>query len=88
MSTIERAKHALWKKSGLSHDKNGYVDDPWKDLVDGVRAEMIESDYCAGSGQEWLGKIRAIHSSLRASRRSPSAAPTSSSEVSSRRNSS
>jgi len=29
----------------------------------GVVPEMIKADFCRGRGQEWLGKIRAIHSS-------------------------
>jgi hypothetical protein len=63
MNTVERARHALWKKSGLPHDSKGYVKDAGLNLVSGVRPEMIKSDYCEGSGQEWLTKIRAIHSS-------------------------
>ena len=63
MNTIDRAKHALWKKSGLDHDPQGYVDNAGLNLVSGVTPEMVEADYCGGSGQEWLGKIRAIHSS-------------------------
>jgi len=63
MNTVNRAKHALWKKSGLRHDPKGYVEDPRLNLVSGVTPEMIKTDYCDGSGQEWLAKIRAIHSS-------------------------
>lgn len=63
MNTVDRAKHALWKKSGLPHDPRGYVEDAGLNLVSGVIPEMIKTDYCDGSGQEWLAKIRAIHSS-------------------------
>ncbi len=66
MNTVDRAKHALWKKSGLPPDPKGpvgYVKDARLNLVSGVTPEMIEPDYCEGSGQEWLRKIRAIHSS-------------------------
>lgn len=63
MNTIDRSKQALWKKSGLPHDLKGYVEDARLNLVNGVTPEMIKDDYCEGSGQEWLTKIRAIHSS-------------------------
>jgi len=63
MNTVNRAKRALWKKSGLPHDPKGYVEDARLILVSGVTPEMIKTDYCDGSGQEWLAKIRAIHSS-------------------------
>jgi hypothetical protein len=63
MKMIEQAKAALWGKSGLSHDARGYVAVARLNLVAGVTPEMIEADYCHGSGQEWLSKIRAIHSS-------------------------
>jgi hypothetical protein len=63
MNTIDRAKAALWKKSGLPHDPKGYVADARLNLVTGVTPEMIKGDFCGGSGQEWLAKIRAIHSS-------------------------
>ena len=63
MKTIDRAKHALWDKSRLPHDENGYVEDTKDNLMIGVTTEMVRSDYQKGSGQEWLSKIRAIHSS-------------------------
>ena len=63
MNTIDRAKQALWKQSGLPHDKQGYVTDPQANLVAGVTADMIKADYDNGRGQEWLSKIRALHSS-------------------------
>ena len=66
MNIVDRAKHALWKKSGLPHDPTGpkgYVVDARLNLVSGVTPEMIKADYYGGSGQEWLAKIRAIHSS-------------------------
>jgi hypothetical protein len=63
MSIIDRAKQALWNKSGLPHDRRGYVKDPQANLVAGVTPEMIKGDYDHGSGQEWLFKMRAIHSS-------------------------
>ncbi len=63
MNIADRAKHALWKKSGLPHDPKGYVKDARLNLVSGVTSEMIKADYSEGSGQEWLTKIRAIHSS-------------------------
>ena len=63
MNTVDRAKDALWKKSGLAHNPKGYVEDPRLNLVSGVTTEMIKTDYCSGSGQEWMAKIRAIHSS-------------------------
>ena len=63
MNTLKRAKEALWAKSGLGHDKDGYVDCPDANLLDGVPPTLIKDDYDGGSGQEWLGKIRAIHSS-------------------------
>jgi hypothetical protein len=63
MSVVDRAKQALWKKSGLPHDRRGYVTDPQANLVSGVTPNMIRGDYDCGSGQEWLFKIRAIHSS-------------------------
>ncbi len=63
MNTIDRAKEALWKKSGLAHDRWGYVTNPQSNLVAGVTSDMIEGDYAKGSGQEWRFKIRAIHSS-------------------------
>ena len=63
MSTIRQAKIALWRQSGLEHDSNGYVSDDKMNLVPGVTPEMVQDDYQNGSGQEWLGKFRAIHSS-------------------------
>jgi hypothetical protein len=63
MSIVDRAKQALWKKSGLSHDRWGYVRDPQENLVSGVTPDMIKGDYDNGSGREWLFKMRAIHSS-------------------------
>jgi hypothetical protein len=63
MNLIDRAKLALWKNSGLSHDPRGYVPSPEDNLVSGVTTDMIKADYDNGSGQEWLCKIRAIHSS-------------------------
>ena len=63
MNTVDQAKDALWKKSGLVHNPKGYVEDARLNLVPGVTLEMIKTDYCDGSGQEWLMKIRAIHSS-------------------------
>lgn len=67
MKIVQRAKHALWAKSGLrpgeDYDEVGYVHDVTHNLVRGVTAAMIEADYRRGSGQEWLGKFRAIHSS-------------------------
>ena len=66
MNTLDRAKHALWRKSGLQQDPKGpegYVEDARMNLVAGLTPEMIQADYCGGSGQEWLLKIRAIHSS-------------------------
>lgn len=47
----------------MAHDPKGYVEDARRNLVTGVTTEMIQTDYCEGSGQEWLAKIRAIHSS-------------------------
>ena len=66
MNIVDRAKQALWKKAGLPrdcYDSKGYVTDVQKNLVAGVTSEMIKGDYARGSGQEWLTKIRAIHSS-------------------------
>ena len=63
LNTVDRAKQALWKKSGLSHDANGYVEDRQTNFIPGVTAEMIKDDYHNGDGQEWSRKIRAIHSS-------------------------
>lgn len=63
MNTVDRAKDALWKKSGLAHDSKGYVEDARLNLIPGVPPDLIMADYCNGSGQEWLVKIRAIHSS-------------------------
>ena len=63
MNTVDRAKRALWKKSGLRYNSKGYVEDAQLNLVPGVMPEMIKADYCHGRGQEWSGKIRAIHSS-------------------------
>ncbi|MFA6413846.1 MAG: hypothetical protein WCW53_14240 [Syntrophales bacterium] len=63
MSIVDRAKQAIWKKAGLPHDGKGYVTDSQLNLVAGVTSEMIKGDYDSGSGQEWLSKIRAIHSS-------------------------
>jgi len=39
------------------------VADARLNLVTGVTPEMVQADYTGGSGQEWLGKILAIHSS-------------------------
>lgn len=63
MTIVHRAKNALWNKSGLPHDCKGYVTDAHLNLVAGVTSEMIKGDFASGSGQEWLSKIRAIHSS-------------------------
>lgn len=63
MNTTKRAKSAIWCQSGLYHDLNGYLDDAAANLLPGVIPELIQDDFCQGSGQEWLGKIRAIHSS-------------------------
>ena len=40
-----------------------YVTDVRMNLVPGVTTEMVQDDYRNGSGQEWLRKFRAIHSS-------------------------
>lgn len=63
MNIVDRAKQALWKKSSLPHDGQGYLQDPELNLVAGVQAEMIRKDFEGGSGQEWTYKIKAIHSS-------------------------
>lgn len=63
MNIIDRAKRALWEKSGLSHDSQGYVNSPEANLIHGIDANLIRSDFEKGSGQEWLSKFRAIHSS-------------------------
>lgn len=63
MNTIDQAKQALWKKSGIPHDRRGYVTDPQANLVEGVTPDIIKGDYDVGSGKEWRSKIRAIHSS-------------------------
>ena len=63
MNTIDRAKRALWKQSGLPHDRRGYVTHPEENLISGVTPDMIKADYDKGRGQEWHSKIRAIHSS-------------------------
>jgi hypothetical protein len=63
MNTCDRAKRALWYKSGLPHDSKGYVKDVQQNLVSGVRLEKVEIDYSQGSGQELASKMRAIHSS-------------------------
>ena len=41
----------------------GYVDKVDDNLIAGVQQEFIEPDYDRGSGQEWSGKMRAVHSS-------------------------
>ena len=63
MYTVDRAKEALWRKSGLPHDADGYVANPERNLVSDVTPDMIKTDSDKGSGQEWRFKIRAIHSS-------------------------
>jgi hypothetical protein len=63
MNLVNRAKEALWRKSGLPHDANGYAANAESNLVSGVTPDMIKADYGEGSGQEWRFKIRAIHSS-------------------------
>jgi hypothetical protein len=63
MNLVDRAKVALWKKSGLEHDSKGYVLNPGANMLAGLELDMVEADYSGGSGQEWLWKIRAVHSS-------------------------
>jgi len=63
MTIVDTAKQALWKKSGLAPDHKGYVTDIERNLLPGVTPEMIKDDYLKGSGHEWKGKFRAIHSS-------------------------
>lgn len=63
MKLVDRAKQALWNKSGLPHDRRGYVTNVERNLVSGVTSEMIEKDYLKGSGHEWERKFLAIHSS-------------------------
>lgn len=63
MTIVDRAKQALWKKSGLDPDRKGYVTDIEMNLLPGVTREMIEEDYEGGSGHELSGKFCAIHSS-------------------------
>jgi hypothetical protein len=63
MNTVDRAKQALWMKSGLLHDANGYVEDRQMNFIPSVTTEMVKDDYDNGDGQEWSCKIRAIHSS-------------------------
>jgi len=63
MNLVDRAKQALWNNSGLKHDQKGYLANPEKNLLAGVIPEMIKGDYVKGSGNEWEGKFRAIHSS-------------------------
>jgi hypothetical protein len=65
MELVNRAKRALWAKSGLAIDKKGYVEeaDIASNFVPGVTPDMIKEDFDKGSGQEWMSKIRAVHSS-------------------------
>lgn len=63
MTIVDRAKQALWKKSGLEHDRKGYLAKPEMNLLSGVTPEMIKEDYENGRGHEWEHKFRAIHSS-------------------------
>jgi len=63
MSVLERAKAALWAKSGLPHDHNGYVSDVHRNLLSGVPPESFWADFNEGSGQELQRKARALHSS-------------------------
>lgn len=63
MTIVDRAKQALWKKSGLKHDQKGYLAKPEMNLLPGVKPEMIKNDYENGKGHEWGRKFRAIHSS-------------------------
>jgi len=62
MTIVDRAKRALWKKSGIEHEK-GYLEKSEMNLLPGVTPEMIKDDYLKGSGNEWEKKFRAIHSS-------------------------
>lgn len=67
MKTDMRAKKALWSRfkelTGNTHDPEGYLANPTMNLLKGVNAELIETDYRQGSGSEWDTKFRAIHSS-------------------------
>jgi hypothetical protein len=44
-------------------DKNGYVADPAKNLIEGIRLEDMEADLRKGSDNELAGKFRAAHCS-------------------------
>jgi hypothetical protein len=63
MTIIDRAKRALWKKSGFKDHPKGYLANPEMNLLPGVTPKMIKDDYLKGSGHEWKSKFRAIHSS-------------------------
>lgn len=66
MTITERAKQALWKKSGLIDDHNvpnGYLQNPEMNLLSDITPEIIKKDYIMGSGHEWERKFSAVHSS-------------------------
>ena len=66
MTIVERAKKAIWEKSRLDHDNQGYIvekEKPEMNLLPDIKADLIKEDYLKGSGHEWRRKFRAIHSS-------------------------
>lgn len=61
MTTLERAKNALWlRKEGVV---DGYVAWPVDNLLPGIRMDQFEADLRQGDGNELRMKFCAVHSS-------------------------
>jgi len=71
MTIVNRAKKALWEKSGFNYNELVnpedhsylYLKEPERNLLPGIKADLIKEDYSKGSGHEWKGKFCAVHSS-------------------------
>ncbi len=65
MTIVDRAKKALWEKSGLKYKpkEKGYLANPEMNLLTCIKPDLIKEDYLKGGGHEWKEKFRAIHSS-------------------------
>ena len=71
MNLVDRAQNALWEKSGFNYNELVnpedhsylYLKEPERNLLPGIKTDLIKEDYLKGSGHEWTGKFRAIHSS-------------------------
>jgi len=67
MDIVDRAKQAVWRQfvsqSKFQIDGNGYVAEPWMNLLPRLTMGLFEDNLDDGGGNELQGKFRATHSS-------------------------